>query len=335
MKQSKNNAPGESKLTGGIPMAESAKTVESQPPEGKEETPQGPPEPYTPGPAEDEATPQAPQNGLVMFKLSAIKLEPAIHCRDIVNKATVALYAERMKAKDAFPPLDVFKVDGDHLLVDGCQRYYAATGIGLTALPVRLHQGTRQEAIRFALQANNTHGLPRTNKDKRRAVEMALHEFGADSDHLIADMVKVSHVFVGKVRHQLETVTSSDTRTGRDGKKRKVRHSASKATCAEDNAEDRRPESSESQEEQADQEERITKADVDSSKVDQTPEANSDEFCFAEEWPRIEEFLNTQLQKWPEDSIQGFVCELRRFAERIDPDGGLAHLIRRPRIRRE
>jgi hypothetical protein len=83
-----------------------------------------------------------------------------------------------------------------------------------------VRQGGRKDALRFALGANHKHGLRRTNGDKRRAVEMAVAEFGNLSDGLLAEMCGVSQPFVSNIRHQLITVMSSKPRLGRDGKLR-------------------------------------------------------------------------------------------------------------------
>ncbi len=75
------------------------------------------------------------------------------------------------------------------------------------------------EAIWLASRANLTHGVRRTNEDKRRAVEMALSSKGASmSDRAVAEHVGVTHPLVSKVRGEVETVTTSTERIGRDGK---------------------------------------------------------------------------------------------------------------------
>ncbi len=82
-----------------------------------------------PGPGQDVET-------AVTMRLSTIMLDSRLQCRASINKATVAVYAERMKAEDYFPALDVYKIDGALLLVDGWQRYPAAQQAGLTEFQV-------------------------------------------------------------------------------------------------------------------------------------------------------------------------------------------------------
>ena len=99
-------------------------------------------------------------------------------------------------------------------------------GIGLSAAQIghilaEVRQGGRKDALRFALGCNQKHGLRRSNADKRRAVEMALTEFGNLSDRLLAQMCGVVVQTVGNIRHQLSILDSSP-RTGRDGRTRAV-----------------------------------------------------------------------------------------------------------------
>ena len=166
--------------------------------------------------------PSAVDENAAILPLSAITLDESIQCRAQLNKATVKEYAERMKAGDKFPALVVYKIEGHLLLPDGFHRYRAGEMAQLTVFPVDVRQGTRKDAVKFAIEANAVHGLARSNKDKRRAVELALHEFPDFSEHVIADLCKVSQPFVGKVRRQLITVISSEPRVGRDGKRRKM-----------------------------------------------------------------------------------------------------------------
>jgi uncharacterized ParB-like nuclease family protein len=154
----------------------------------------------------------------VSLKLDLLTLDPSIQSRIGVNEAQVEIYMERMLAGDVFPPLVVFNIDGHLLVADGCHRYRAACKAGFANFQVEVRHGTRTDAIKHALQANTSHGLPRTNADKNRGVRMALSEFPGLSDGALADLVRVSQAFVSKIRRELKTVLSSGKRTGRNGK---------------------------------------------------------------------------------------------------------------------
>nr|WP_244557034.1 hypothetical protein [Fulvimarina manganoxydans] len=65
-----------------------------------------------------------------------------------------------------------------------------------------IRQGTRRDAILHSVGANATHGMRRTNADKRRAVTRLLEdaEWAAWSDREIARRCGVSQPFVGSMR---------------------------------------------------------------------------------------------------------------------------------------
>lgn len=77
--------------------------------------------------------------------------------------------------------------------------------------------GGRIDALKAALSANAAHGIRRGNADKRRAVEIALREFGKLSSRQIAEMCGVSHEMVGRLR-PLEESANAQTRTTADGR---------------------------------------------------------------------------------------------------------------------
>jgi hypothetical protein len=175
-------------------------------------------------PAEDQPQRRSPirLQRLEVVSLSAIRRDPRLRCRVSMNQSTIATYVERIKAGDHVPALDVFNIEQVYFLVDGWHRYSAALKLGLASIQVRVRQGTWQEAIRFALQANWRHGLQLSNRGKRRMVEIAVRELPGESDQTIADCCKVRDTFVAKVRSQLATVANCGKRTRRDGRARKL-----------------------------------------------------------------------------------------------------------------
>ncbi len=158
----------------------------------------------------------------VEVRLADLDRKNAIQCRAKLNRKQVKQYKARMQANDRFPPVKVFRIDGLLCITDGLHRIEAALELGLEMILCIIRDGTRIEAIKAALQANGSHGLARTNADKRHAVKLALESFPNLSHHQIADLCLVSQPFVGKVRKQLITVTSSERRMGRDGKIRRL-----------------------------------------------------------------------------------------------------------------
>jgi uncharacterized ParB-like nuclease family protein/transposase len=164
----------------------------------------------------------------MQISISQIDFDSITQIRAEINDDTVSDYSERMAEGDKFPPVDLFDVGGRYLIGDGWHRILAYQKNGSMTTEATIHQGGRTAAIRFALGANAKHGMARSNADKRKAVEVALREFGNLSNREIARICGVGDKLVAAVRDQLRENRSStnppepETRIGADGKKRKM-----------------------------------------------------------------------------------------------------------------
>jgi hypothetical protein len=120
------------------------------------------------------------------------------------------------------PPLDVYAIDGDLLLTDGFHRLKALLKAGFDTVEVNIFEGTERDAVLHAVGANATHGLRRTNADKRKAVTTLLkdEEWGRLSDGQIAEICRVSQPFVSKVSNELTQngFERNSQRLGKDGR---------------------------------------------------------------------------------------------------------------------
>lgn len=137
--------------------------------------------------------------------LDLIQDDPATQPREKLDDATVERYADAMAAGQQLPPITVYHDGETYWLADGWHRREAARRLMRASIEAEVRRGTRRDAILFAAGANETHGLPRSNEDKRRAVLMLLHdeEWSKWSDHEIARACKVSQPFVSKLRSTL------------------------------------------------------------------------------------------------------------------------------------
>lgn len=146
-----------------------------------------------------------------MLDLDKIRIDGGTQSRAELNQDTVAEYAEAYKAGAEFPPVTVF-FDGKHQwLADGFHRYFASKAAGRTTILEKVTPGTQRDAVLFSLSANATHGLRRTNDDKRRAVMTLLNdpEWSGWSDREIARQCGVTHPFVANLRKpKVVTVTT-------------------------------------------------------------------------------------------------------------------------------
>lgn len=107
------------------------------------------------------------------------------------------------------------------LLSEGFHRLAAYGDAGRQLIPSVVREGDRKAARLNAMASNQGHGLKRTNKDKRAAVEGALEESPEWTDGRIADWVGVGDDMVKEVRSVMEStsrIPRSERREGLDGK---------------------------------------------------------------------------------------------------------------------
>jgi len=125
-----------------------------------------------------------------------------LQSRAAINNDIVTEYAEAIKAGAEFPAVVVFNDGAENWLADGFHRFHAHSQAGKTSILADVRQGTNRDAILYSLGANGTHGLHRTNADKRKAVATMLNDFewAAWSSNAIAKACGVSHTFVDSIR---------------------------------------------------------------------------------------------------------------------------------------
>lgn len=104
----------------------------------------------------------------------------------------------------SFPPLTVFSEDGEkgpYIGADGRHRSMALADQGVATFEVDIIKGTKTDAIKFALGANNEHGIPRTRADIHKAVSYALNnpEIVGKSNRKIADLIGVCHTYINNI----------------------------------------------------------------------------------------------------------------------------------------
>lgn len=159
--------------------------------------------------ARNSANAQAPKK---LLFLSEIKLDDDLQPRIKINPSTVSDYARAMRQGDEFPPIEVYLVDGDYLLIDGYHRFHAAKKEKWTKISCNVHTGTKREAILHSAGMNATHGDRRTRQDMHYSVERVLKDSicQAWSDRAIATTCHVSHTFVAKIRKNLTGNVASE-----------------------------------------------------------------------------------------------------------------------------
>ena len=144
-----------------------------------------------------------------MLELSKIK--KGHQARAAINEATVSEYAKHIEDGGEFPPIIVYFDSKDYWLADGYHRLLATERVGCLTILEEVRIGTSRDALKHALGANAYHGLPRTNADKRNAVEIALEdsEWSSLSTREIAKLCNVSHNLVAEIQRERNPVKNT------------------------------------------------------------------------------------------------------------------------------
>lgn len=141
-----------------------------------------------------------------MISLDQITTDDTAQIRAFgTNQEVVGEYADALENGAELPPVVVFR-DGDNYFAgDGFHRIAAARKLGRDAIAADVRQGTLRDAILHAAGANATHGLRRTNADKRKAVSALLTDplWTKWSDRKIATACSTDHKTVAAVRREL------------------------------------------------------------------------------------------------------------------------------------
>jgi len=95
-----------------------------------------------------------------------------------------------------------------YYLADGFHRIAAAILADFQEFPVEVKQGNKRNAILYSVSCNASHGLRRTNADKRKAVLKLLtdEEWGKWSNREIARQCAVSEFMVRSLRDELSAI---------------------------------------------------------------------------------------------------------------------------------
>lgn len=90
--------------------------------------------------------------------------DPTIQIRRGNHEPTIRRY---MESFENLPPIDLFQTKDGLLLADGFHRWAAAERLGRKQIDAKVHKGTREDALEFAVVANtkNAHDLTPDERD--------------------------------------------------------------------------------------------------------------------------------------------------------------------------
>ena len=121
-----------------------------------------------------------------------------------MEPSTVRDYADEMAAGTTFPPVVVYHDGTCYWLGDGFHRVEAARKLDRETIEAEVLDGDARQAILHGIGSNASHGLRRTQADKRRAVERLLRdeEWSKWSNRKIGEAARVDHKTVEKYRRE-------------------------------------------------------------------------------------------------------------------------------------
>ncbi|PZD70562.1 hypothetical protein C1752_10569 [Acaryochloris thomasi RCC1774] len=146
-------------------------------------------------------------------EIQKIRRDGGTQPRARLDEGTVHSYAESISDGDEFPPITLFYDGESYWLADGFHRVQAHIEACKETIAAEVRSGTRRDAVLYCVGANATHGLRRSNADKRRAVETLLNdpEWHKWSNNEIASRSNVSHTFVRNVRDEMSNEGSASS----------------------------------------------------------------------------------------------------------------------------
>lgn len=177
--------------------------------------------------------------GQQLVSLGLINLDESprmrFNIRDEVVKDYAAIYKEyHGKPHNPLPPVELFKVQGrpGFFVADGQHRIRGCRASGTLTIRAHVSYGSWADCLRAACSYNVSHGLRRSDEDKRAIVEEIFAHGGAKySNNHIATLARVSEDLVSKTRKILESIGSVEKvefRRNAEGVERKVRENKPK-----------------------------------------------------------------------------------------------------------
>ena len=136
--------------------------------------------------------------------LDNITLDERLQLRKL-RLSVVKDYLGVLRRGEELPPVLVIRDGETYYLVDGFHRVAATRQqLGIEDIAVAIVDGTFADALWLSWGANRNHGLRRTQKDTRRAIQAAIEHprWSRESDRVIAQHIGCDHKTVGRMRRE-------------------------------------------------------------------------------------------------------------------------------------
>lgn len=157
---------------------------------------------------------QAVIPGVQTVMLERIKVDAAIQPRKRPNADRITQFAEALLEGAEFRPMVAFW-DGDELwLSDGFHRHAAAHRVQLVTFPVEVREGTRRDAMLYAIEANCAHGALLTPAERRDAV-VTIYQVGETNQEVIGRLVGLTQGRIAQILSEAGIININKSRRGR------------------------------------------------------------------------------------------------------------------------
>jgi hypothetical protein len=163
-----------------------------------------------------------PQPGESVLLIKEITVDVEVQDRAEMNAEVVAEYAA--SDLNSFPAVRVWDDGKTKWLSSGHHTLAAHKKQGRVDIRAVVFLGTREDAILDAVRSNTKHGLRRSGKDKRRAVQQLLKAFPEMSDRQLMEEAQVSADLVGSVRQEIAGTAQAHDRALAQTKRRTTRN---------------------------------------------------------------------------------------------------------------
>lgn len=110
--------------------------------------------------------PEMQQRALVKDVEEIKKLPPDEQLYELTNDYYVEVYKKMLELSEP-PPVTVYLVEQDLILVDGFNRLLASKNAGRKSIPAIVMQGTKEDALRVSCRSNGFHNQDLSNIDRR------------------------------------------------------------------------------------------------------------------------------------------------------------------------